>query len=1120
MTGTIRQHEAISSHNTSVIVSAGAGTGKTYVLVQKYLDLLKTFGAENPDKNSRISVQNILALTFTDKAAAEMKERIRNEMDKKDGNFWERSRLEFLLAPVQTFHSFCASVLREFAFEAGLEPSFIVLDQQEASRILSLSLKKLIHTPNEGENVKALISTLSIIGEKNLEEMIRYLYVRSEDAETFFSHLKKDPETVIARWQDEIRLFKEREVTNIKNNPAFSGMVTSLLAYALMDVPGDDKAMIYLQKVKPYLELLIAPGTPEDFLDVALLFTKEQLRGGIKDNWSEDILSELKAENKNLKEWLKKNTHAIAGLSFDKESDYSHLTLRFISDLEKTFRLFCEIVREEKLKSGGLDFSDLIKYTRKLFLEKHDLVASYYRSRYRFILIDEFQDTDPVQYEIVSTIVGDPSPAVNSLFIVGDPKQSIYLFREADVSRFKDAREFITSSCIGKNISLDICFRSSPPVVSFVNTLFSHLFNSADKPWEFTYDPITVSDERSDHKGTITLLLAREDSEPDEYEAISGHIKKIIEEKTEVYEEGVRDENGKRTFSLRPADYGDITILVERRTHLGRLIHALACRNIPYYVHKGTGFYNRQEILDLISLLSFLYRPYDDIHLVGLLRSPYFGFSDLMILKISREKGTCFFDKLEKFGQHDIEIAKVHTLLSTWQKNSGRVRIVTLIQSVLIESGVLSVYGGLVEGDQILSNIDKLLEIIRIREDIGSYHLTSLVTDLSDALDREEEEGEAMIDDPNMNAVRIMTVHASKGLEYPICIIAEMSAAPNLKQGPILLDSKRDLLGLVLPDPDQDLQPSKTPIYSLLKKEFNDRLLEEKKRLLYVALTRAADHLIMSGTRGEELPDETKKTRLGWICSALGINEQNIREGYAQIKTEDGSELKIHIITPPRDLSPKISRTSPFEISIELEDCHGLFQKTCPDSDGNDNQPFQVTALTQKLDRDFKYHHGDEGGGTSFGTAIHEVLRGKDPASVVREYGIVTENRKNQIHSVYEEFWNHFPESEITWKQNEMAFTVPIIGIFFTGRIDLVLKRKDGTFLVVDYKSEDIPAIELTKKRSYQLQVEIYRRVAKTLGMKSVRGALYSVFDNRLVELEPWDDDDFTRTIQSVTSGL
>lgn len=1110
MAGTERQQEAITSHDTSVVVSAGAGTGKTYVLVNKYMDLLESFGWQNPDSINGISVLNILALTFTDKAAAEMKERIRSELEKREGAFWEKSRLEFLIAPVQTFHSFCASVLREFPFEAGLEPSFNVLDQEESSRIFSLSFQELIHTPAEEEIKDSLIRNLSVVGEYSLEKITRYLYSHREDAEEFFFQLDSNPDAVISRWQEEIQKFREQEVDNLRNNKKFSDMVISLLGFAAMDIPADDKAMIYLQDVKPFLESLLETDNPDKFLDAASSFLQESLKGGSKKNWSEDLLKELRETNKTLNELLKKDIEYIRKTEFIPENPFNILTLRFLADLNRTFSRFCTIIEKKKSDAGGIDFYDLIRYTKKLFRTNHDTVASYYKDRYRYILIDEFQDTDPAQFEIVNTIIGEPSPEVNSLFIVGDPKQSIYLFRDADVTRFRDAQNLITGACNGKNIPLDVCFRSSPEVVSFVNTLFSRLFHTAEKPWEFTYDFIQVSNERKNHEGSVTLILIQKDAEVPECEVISQHIETLIKEQTTVYEEGIRDEDGNRTFVERAAIYGDIAILLERRTHLGHFIHSLAIRNIPYYVHKGTGFYNRQEILDLISLISVLYRPYDDIHMVGLLRSPYFGLSDLEILQISRYAGSSFLEKIFNSSKEYPKFAQVYTHLTGWMQCSGRLRLVPLIRSVLIKSGVMAVYGGLVEGDQIISNIEKLLDIIRTKEEIGKYQLPDLVIDLYDALDREEEEGEAMIDDPDLDAVTVMTIHAAKGLEFPIVFIPEMTARPNLDQGPVLLGSSRSLMGVVLPDPENNLESTKTPIYRLLKKELDYKLLAEKKRLLYVALTRAADHLIMSGEIGEELPDGTHNTRLDWIIPTLGISDYDIGEGHILIQDADGRDISVRIITPDEDIRSIDPGVPPFIIPPELMECHGTFEKKVIKTQETSKIPYQVTQLAEHLSLPLiEIDHEYEGEGALFGSAVHEVLRGRDPDLVVKEFGILDEKQQEKLQTVLEEFLNQISIAEMSDVFREYAFTVSIAGIPLTGRIDLLFRRPDGTWRIIDYKSDALAVLQLSQKESYQFQLESYRRAAEILGMNPALSVLYSVSDKKLIELDPWPDEKY-----------
>ena len=1105
MTGTDRQQEAITSHQTSLMISAGAGTGKTFVLVNKYLNLLETFGAEMFGSPGAISVLNILTLTFTEKAAAEMKERIRGELERKNGEFWEKSRLEFLIAPVQTFHSFCASVLREFAFEAGLEPSFVVLDERDFSRIFERSFQDLIHTQVEGEEQSALVCTLSLVGPHTLEKMFRYLYARRDESEQFFTRFKEDQNDVISQWEDEIRIFKEAEVQNIRKDPYFLNLVQSLLAFAYMEIPSDDKAMIYLQKVRPCLETLQDESTAEEFLLAGSTFVKETLRGGTKTNWSKEILNELRETNKALIEYLKQISY-LSRLEFRITDPFSDLTIRFLQALGIAFHRFCGIMDREKSHAGGMDFTDLIRYTRFLFQTRRDLVASYYAKRYRYLLIDEFQDTDPAQFEIVMAIMGKPSPDVQGLFIVGDPKQSIYLFRDADVTRFHDAQELITGPCGGKNIPLDVCFRSAPAVVTFVNHLFSQLFHSAEKPWEFTYDAIKVSKERAEHTGSVTLMLIRKDCGLSEYEAIAGQIEEMIRDETQVYEEGSRDHTERRTFATRPARYGDMAILLERRTNLGLVIHSLACRNIPYYVQKGTGFYHRQEILDLISLLSVLHRPYDSVHLVGLLRSPYFGFSDLDILQISRCQGHTFLEKLHHSGTDHPEYERVDTLISRWQGKAGRMRLVPLIRSILEESGIQAVYGGLVENSQIFSNIEKFLTIIRTREESGRYQLSDLVPDLLDALDRQEEEGEAMVDDPDLNAVTIMTIHASKGLEYPIVFVPEMAVTPNLNQDPILMDCQKNLLGVILPNPEEDFVSARTPIYTVLKKELDKKLLAEKRRLLYVALTRAADHLIMSGEIGDQLPDGTHQTRLDWIMPTLGITGNTIEAGMINYQTEEGPGF-VRILTPTPPDREYESEKPPLVIPADLKECHGRFVRTSLSRSIIQEVPFLVTDIAKHLNtrKTFK-EESEEGEGAVFGSAIHEVLRGRDPEQVIREFGIEDENQQAQLYTALEEFHSLPGMSGASDIKRELAFTVNIAGFTLTGRIDLLSRCNDGTWMVIDYKSEHIQVEDLAKKEPYQFQVEIYRRAAEIFGFTPVRGALYSVYEKKLIELESWSE--------------
>ena len=223
MAATKRQNEAITTHDQSMVVTAGAGTGKTYVLVQKYLNLLETRG---------VSVPEILALTFTDKAAAEMRERIRKELSQREGRMWEKAAEDFMIAPVQTFHSFCAQVLREFPIEAGLEPGFVVLDERQESRIHARAFEELVHSSQPGSINEAVVHVLSISDQYTLRTMLSAMYDKRLSYDRFFAALDENEDQVVSSWMQEVNAFRDSEIRDLLNDRSFCSMVCTLLDLA------------------------------------------------------------------------------------------------------------------------------------------------------------------------------------------------------------------------------------------------------------------------------------------------------------------------------------------------------------------------------------------------------------------------------------------------------------------------------------------------------------------------------------------------------------------------------------------------------------------------------------------------------------------------------------------------------------------------------------------------------------------------------------------------------------------------------------------------------------------------------------------------------------------------
>jgi len=1097
MAATPRQGEAITKHDKSMVVTAGAGTGKTYVLVQKYIDLLKTRG---------VSVPQILALTFTDKAAAEMKERIRAEILKQEGPQWEKAAEDFMIAPVQTFHSFCAQVLREFPIEAGLEPGFAVLDEQQVSRIHSKAFEDLIHTRQEGPVNEALVHVLSITDQFNLKTMLFALYGKRERYTRFFTALGEDESHILDVWKTEVEKFRDEEIASLRKDPSFSSRIHTLLGLASVYEGVNDKAAVFLQEIRPLLTELENSKDSREFCQAALELAKKKPGNiGSKKVWKPYDLDAFKQSRKDLAEILDRK-HTLFYMTFDTSDPVITISVQFLKSLSLVFSRYTELVGNGKAALGGLDFSDLILHARRLFLEQGGLVVKHFRPRFRYILVDEFQDTDLSQFDIILAIIGTPSPDTDCLFIVGDPKQSIYLFRDADVTRFKEAQEIITAACKGRVVDLDISFRSTKEVIGLSNLIFTRLLASAEKPWEFGYKPVEVSKNRADHAGSVELLLPPKGNDAagtkrNEADMVARRIHSIVNaQRLSVYEE-----KPDHAFIERPARYGDIAILLEQRTNLSYYLSALGEYGIPFYVHGGTGFYHRQEVYDLCNILSFLEHQHDNVSLVGILRSPYFGLPDTELFRIAQERGITFWDKLgtyaEKIGP-GLAASRARALLVSWQQYAGHVGLVALIRRILAESGVYTVYAALPAGEQILANIEKLVAMARNREESGLYALADFTADLLMAMDEDEREGEAPLDALAENAVNIMTVHAAKGLEFPIVFVPDMGTSFREKYPPIMIGDNPLMVGVKVPNPADDYEMTESAVLLTLREQQRQKERAEKKRLLYVALTRARDHLFMSGTALEDsgLSFDLGRSRVEWIFTALSVTGVAVSAGGMDLPLPNGTgSVRLMIVSDPVSIPAKTGRVKP-ELIVVPEECAGKTGTwVAPVYSAGPERVKVVTVSELETGKGpvpvrepivSKYLPGIEG--TMKGTIIHEVLRGRDAATVLKENGEYTAEHVRQCKELIAKFFSSDLMKQVKRSYCEVPFVITTEGKRTTGKIDRLCELDDGSWIVIDYKSEASSDYAVVTEK-YTLSLSVYVEAARQIIRAEVVGWVYFI---------------------------
>jgi ATP-dependent helicase/nuclease subunit A len=1092
MAATPRQGEAITLHDKSMVVTAGAGTGKTYVLVQKYIDLLRTRG---------VTVPQILALTFTDKAAAEMKERIRTAIISEDGPQWEKAAEDFMIAPVQTFHSFCAQVLREFPIEAGLEPGFAVLDEQQTSRIHSTAYEELIHTRQAGPVNEALVHVLSITDQYTLKTILSALYGKREQYARFFAALGADENKVLSVWKTEVDAFRDSEIAALRKDPSFSLCVRTLLGFAAAYEGVDDKAAVFLQEIRPLLSRLAEPSDPGEFCSSALELVKKKPGNiGSKKVWKSNDLDDFKKARKDLYEIIERK-NSLFRMTVNTADPVITGSVRFLRDLSVVFSRYAELAGNGKASAGGLDFSDLILHARQLFVEQRELVSTHFMPRFRYILVDEFQDTDLAQFDIILSIIGTPSPATDCLFIVGDPKQSIYLFRDADVTRFKEAQEIISATCKGRVVNLDTSFRSTKEVIGLSNFIFSRLLASAEKPWEFGYEPVRISESRANHTGSVELLLPPKGSDAagtkrNEAGMLARRIHSIVNAQPLV----VYSELPDHSFVERPARYGDIAILLEARTNLSYYFSALGEYGIPFYVHGGTGFYHRQEVYDLCNILSFLEHRHDNISLAGILRSPYFGVPDTELFNIAQENGRTLWEKLVAYADRTGAgpATRACALLSSWQQYAGRSGLVSLLRRFLSESGVYTVYAALPAGEQILANIEKLVSMARNREENGNYALANFTADLRQAMDEDEREGEAPLDALCENAVNIMTVHAAKGLEFPIVFVPDMATTFRDRPGPIMIGDNPLMVGVKVPNPADNFEMTESAVMVMLRELQRQKERAERKRLLYVALTRARDHLFMSGSAPEDslLSFDLGRSRIEWVFTALSVTGDAIAAGGLVLP----SGLRLSIVSDPLAIPAETGRFSPSLLVVPEECAHKAGSWISPVySAGPERVRIQSVSELEK-----GLVHTREPGVSKYlpgvpgavkGTIIHEVLRGRDAATVLKEYGEYSEEHVRQCEEIVSAFLSSDLMKRVKRSFCEVPFVVTVDGKPVTGKIDRLCELDDGTWVVIDYKSELVNSDNYAIiSENYEVSMHFYREAIKSLLKKNtVEGTLYFI---------------------------
>lgn len=823
-----------------ICVTAGAGSGKTKVLVDRYLEILR---------QENITPEMVVAITFTDKAAAEMKGRIIEKLNEADNAEIRKRHIEQMnSAPISTIHSFCGNILREFPFQGGVPANFSIVQGLDQKLLINQAiqeyLRDLATDPNHihhdalryslqryGNRTK-LLDLFSILIEKReiVDQLLDSVYAGSSEGEiptewkeAFFEELPSEAEI------DEFlqSLFSVLQIATGKKTTEAKILTNKLGALSDRN-PSSPNVQVILNDI---IELIANKGGS---------INKPQFLGNKTD------ITTIESDIEKLESVITKIKSTPQLDSEDTETD----DLFMLETTKHLLSLYNGIQNEyqnKKLAQGKLDFTDLQLMTRDL-LKSNETIRNRLVERHRYFMIDEYQDTNEVQYELVMLLTNELQDA--NLFIVGDPKQSIFGFRGADVRIFNKTRMKIEENG-GENIELKENFRSHLKPVGFVNYFFESLMGDGTQTeYDVPFEALTKA--RTDSgEGSVEILLGNSgERQVSEYRLIAHHINTMVAD-------GI--------------NYEDIAILIRYRSHLPDLEEALISAGIPYLTTGGVGFYQRQEIYDIWNYLNFLNDPTKNhTSLVGILRGPAFGISDTELYEISIQSGKSFWEKVRSFQTPSVRLQEAIEIIRNQSQYAHRIPVNQLIQTVVNETGLIGTLNLGQQGQQRYANYQKLLDLARHYD--GEEHsqtLADFITFLDILITDEPREGQAQIDNIS-GSVEIMTVHSAKGKQFPVVILPCLHRGGRSSSEPFI-DEKIGI-GFKPWKPDEDYIKSEPEIVEMMKTRATNKDTAEKKRLFYVAATRAKDRLVLSGAINHH---DNIGDLLKWLYEHLEINKED-----------------------------------------------------------------------------------------------------------------------------------------------------------------------------------------------------------------------------------------------------
>lgn len=873
---TAEQQKVIELRNRNILVSAAAGSGKTAVLVERIIRMLT-------DEEHPVDVDRLLIVTFTEAAAAEMKERIRgaieSALEQNPGNpHLQRQATLIHSARITTIHSFCLSVIREHFHVIDIDPGFRIAEEGELKLLKQDVLENLLEECYT-EGTEAFLEFVEKLGsgrtDKKLEELILQLYEYSRSYPQPDKWLKQCAE----------QYAKNRDYIDAGEN---------LIRQYLNDLSGILQAGIKIceEPDGPYMyaDMLEADMAELDRLMDAACFEEmyeciDSLKWKTLSRKKDESVSEKKREDvKALRDSVKKKIKDLKAAYFYEEPEE---IFRDMADAYGTMQVFAELVirfaeafAQEKQSKNLIDFGDMEQFALRILTEEKDgelvpsVTAREYQEQFYEVMIDEYQDSNLIQ-EAILTSVSTVSQGKNNVFMVGDVKQSIYRFRLSRPELFMEKYDtYSTDDGEKQRIDLHKNFRSRTDVLDGVNYIFRQIMRRElggirydDKAALYPgakFEPDVDEAGESLQKMELILINPETETEDSARETEARIVARKIKEM--VRSAKVTD---RATGKLRKAEYRDIVILTRSIKGWADVFAAvLAEEGVPAYAGSKEGYFETYEVSVLLDYLQLLDNQRQDLPLAAVLTSPFAGLNVQELAEIRLAAGEGFFYEAAEaiaFGTREVaggeslrkKLKECYECLEHFREIVPYTAIHELLWKIIEETGYGVYISAMPGGGQRQANVEMLVEKAAAFEGTSYKGLFNFVRYIEQLQKYDVDYGEANISDEQADTVRIMSIHKSKGLEFPIVFVAGMGKRFNT----------RDVSGSIIIHPEWgvgldvvDLE-RRTKIPSFLKKIIQQEVklenLGEELRVLYVALTRAKEKLIMVGQAGEKQIQQT-----------------------------------------------------------------------------------------------------------------------------------------------------------------------------------------------------------------------------------------------------------------------